>query len=57
MMNTNNSNVTELSPEQVSLVSGGDAQSGGYTFGTFVGNAYWGAREYLADTVYPYWLD
>ena len=31
--------------------------SAGYTLGHLVGTAYWGARDYLSEVVYPYWLD
>jgi hypothetical protein len=38
--NTDNSQMIELRAEQVSLVSGGLALSGGYTLGTVLGDAY-----------------
>jgi len=43
--------------EQLAQVAGGDAHSAGETLGKLFGRAYWGARDYLSETVYPYWLD
>ena len=46
-----------LAGEQLAQVAGGDPFSAGMTFGGTVGWVYWGARNYLSETVYPYWLD
>ena len=43
--------------EQLALVAGGDAYSAGHTMGEAAAYIYWGARNYLSETVYPYWLD
>lgn len=58
-MNIDNPKLFELSLDQASSVAGGDAESyaGGYTLGTLLGTAYWGARNYMSETVYPYYLD
>lgn len=48
--------ILELSTEQVDFVSGG-ALAAGRTFGGALGDMYWAARNYLSETVYPYWLD
>ena len=45
-----------LDERQVEAVSGGSAYEDGKTFGQALGIAYWGARDYLSGTVYPYWL-
>lgn len=50
-------NMIELDNNDIEAVSGGDALSAGYTLGHLVGTAYWGARDYLSEVVYPYWLD
>ena len=42
---------------QVEAVSGGSAYEDGKTAGGAMGYLYWGARDYLSGTVYPYWLD
>ena len=56
-MNIENSKIVELTSEQVSVVAGGDALSGGYTLGVLLGSGYWAARDYMSETVYPYYLD
>lgn len=56
-MNQNELNDKVLDEYQVAAVSGGNARDDGETFGKFIGEVYWGARNYLSDTVYPYWLD
>lgn len=57
-MNTMISDDRMLSVEQLTEVAGGQsALEDGYTFGNALGQMYWGARNYLSDTVYPYWLD
>jgi len=43
--------------EQLTQVAGGDAHSVGKTLGMLTGAMYWWARDYLSETVYPYWLD
>lgn len=51
------SNNDALADGQLALVAGGDARTAGETVGRLLGQAYWGARDYLSETVYPYWLD
>ena len=46
-----------LDDETIEAVAGGNAYEDGYTFGQTVALVYWGARDYLSETVYPYWLD
>lgn len=46
-----------LDDEAIRIVSGATALDDGVTFGRTVGLVYWGARNYLSETVYPYWFD
>lgn len=46
-----------LDEQQLEAVSGGSAYEDGLRFGEAFGIMYWGARNYLSGTVYPYWLD
>lgn len=46
-----------IADEQLALVAGGDPIEDGHTAGGVFGNVYWGARNFLSETVYPYWLD
>jgi hypothetical protein len=45
-----------LDERQLETVSGGSAYEDGITFGVILGGMYWGARSYMSETVYPYWL-
>jgi hypothetical protein len=51
------SNNQVLSEQQIAGVSGGGPLEDGKTFGGVIGWFYWGARDYLSETVFPYWLD
>jgi hypothetical protein len=46
-----------LNAHEIESVAGGSAYEDGRTFGKTLGLMYWGARDYLSGTVYPYWLD
>lgn len=56
-MNQTELNNNVLEERQLAAVSGGDARDDGETFGKALGEMYWGARNYLSGTVYPFWLD
>lgn len=45
-----------LDEQQLEAVSGGSAYEDGKTAGGAFGVMYWGARDYLSETVYPYWF-
>jgi hypothetical protein len=45
-----------LDDQQLQAVSGGSAYEDGKMFGGALGDMYWGARNYLSGSVYPYWF-
>ena len=57
-MNKNEfSNTHVLDEQQLDAVSGGRSPyEDGLLLGGTAAYMYWAARNYLADTVYPYWL-
>ena len=57
MNNVETTNMYVLGAEQLESVTGGSPYEDGKTFGGALGIMYWGARNYLSETVYPYWLD
>lgn len=46
-----------ITDEQLALVAGGGPIEDGHTAGDVFGKMYWAARNFLSQTVYPYWLD
>lgn len=56
MNNTELSNRYLLDEQHLEAVSGGSAYEDGKTAGGAFGIMYWGARNYLSEVVYPYWL-
>lgn len=50
------SNTHVLDEQQLDAVSGGSPYGDGLRFGETLAAMYWGARNYLSGTVYPYWL-
>lgn len=57
MNNIDISTMHVLDVAHLEAVTGGSALEDGKQFGGFFGMLYWGARDYLSETVYPYWLD
>ena len=45
-----------LDDQQLEAIAGAGAYEDGKTFGGALGDMYWGARNYLSETVYPFWL-
>lgn len=45
--------MVELGAEEIQAVSGADVY---YNIGHAIGDAYWAARDYMSEVVFPYWL-